>query len=42
MNEQSKIDKPPLFPSWKWWYGLVLGNLGLLILLFILITHFFS
>jgi len=42
MNERTKIDKPPLFPNWKWWYGLVLGILGLLITLFILITHFFS
>lgn len=43
MNKTSnKSEKPPLFPEWKWWYILVLGNLGFLLLLFILITYFFS
>ena len=35
-------EKPPLFSEWKWWYILVLGNLGFLLLIFILITYFFS
>jgi hypothetical protein len=42
MNNVSDEEKVPLFPSWKWWYLLVLANLVLLILLFTLISRIFS
>jgi hypothetical protein len=42
MNNVSNEERVPLFSSWKWWYLLVLGNLVLLILLFILISRIFS
>ena len=35
-------EKPPFFSEWKWWYILVLGNLGFLLLIFILITYLFG
>jgi len=38
---QDESEKPPLFSKWKWWYILVLGNLGVLLIIFILITYFF-
>jgi hypothetical protein len=34
--------KPPLFPSWNWWYILVLVHLAGLIILFYLIAIFFK
>jgi hypothetical protein len=33
-----KHEPPPLFKSWNTWYGLVLGNLVFLVILF----YFFS
>jgi len=35
-------EKPPLFPSWSWWYVLVTAWLLLLIVLFYLFTKTYS
>lgn len=35
-------EKPPLFPSWTWWYVLVIAWLLLLVVLFYLFTKTFS
>ncbi|SHL48791.1 hypothetical protein SAMN05444266_103490 [Chitinophaga jiangningensis] len=35
-------EKPPLFPSWNYWYILVVAWLALLIILFYLFTKTFS
>lgn len=35
-------DKPPLFSTWTNWYGLVIGFLVALILLFYLFTKTFA
>ena len=35
-------EKPPLFPSWGYWYALVIAWLLLLIVLFYLFTKTFS
>jgi hypothetical protein len=35
-------DEPPLFRNWNYWYALVIGFLGLLILLFYLFTNYFA
>ncbi len=42
MKNSSAEEKVPIFPSWKWWYALVLGHLVLLILFFTLISKIFS
>ncbi|HSZ32211.1 MAG TPA: hypothetical protein VK772_02810 [Puia sp.] len=35
-------EKPPFFSSWNYWYILVIGFLGLLIVLFFFFTKHFS
>ncbi len=35
-------DKPPLLPSWRAWYWLVLGALGAEIGLFVYLTRLFA
>jgi hypothetical protein len=35
-------EKPPVFPSWRGWYTLVLGVLLVQIILYYLITQSFS
>lgn len=35
-------EKPPLFPSWIWWYVLVIAWLALQIVFFYLFTKNFS
>ncbi|WP_281392461.1 hypothetical protein [Chitinophaga varians] len=35
-------EKPPLFPTWRYWYALVIGWLVLLIVLFYLFTKTYS
>lgn len=35
-------EKPPLFPTWGYWYVLVIGWLALLIVLFYLFTKTYS
>ncbi len=42
MKQQDPEERIPLFPSWKWWYGVVLINLIIMIGLFYLITRIFS
>lgn len=37
-----EIEKPPLFSSWLGWYGLVIGFLISLILIFLFITNSYS
>jgi hypothetical protein len=38
-NNETDIEKPPIFSQWKWWYLLLLGWLGLLVIFFYLITR---
>lgn len=33
-KDSSRIDSPPLFSRWKYWYILLIGNLIFLIILF--------
>lgn len=40
-DDQAK-EKVPLFPKWSYWYVLVIGFLGLLILLFYFFTKHFA
>jgi hypothetical protein len=35
-------EKPPLFRSWKTWYKLVLGVLLIQVIVYFLITKYFS
>ncbi|WP_262511114.1 hypothetical protein [Chitinophaga flava] len=35
-------EKPPLFPAWSYWYVLVIGWLGMLIMFFYLFTKTYS
>jgi hypothetical protein len=37
-----RSEKPPLFPTWNYWYALVIGFLGLLILFFSIFTKYFA
>ncbi|WP_255492077.1 hypothetical protein [Chitinophaga sp. Cy-1792] len=42
MSKNMEEEKPPLFPSWNYWYALVIGWLALLIVLFYVFTKTFS
>jgi len=35
-------DQAPLFKSWTVWYGVVIGNLAIMILLFYLISRIYQ
>ncbi len=35
-------EEPPLFRTWNYWYALVIGFLGLLILFFSIFTKYFA
>jgi hypothetical protein len=39
-NNEIDVEKPPVFRQWKWWYFLLLGWLGLLIIFFYLVTEY--
>jgi hypothetical protein len=42
MNDAQQEDRPPLFPKWNYWYALVIGFLGLLILFFYFFTKHYA
>jgi hypothetical protein len=37
-----EAEKPPLLPSWRAWYALVLGALAAELVFFTLLTRFFA
>lgn len=41
-SQNREQEKVPLFPKWSYWYWLVIGFLGLLILLFYFFTKHFA
>ncbi|WP_185816857.1 hypothetical protein [Hymenobacter metallilatus] len=41
-SSEVETDKPPLLPSWRAWYWLVLGALALEIGLFVYLTRAFA
>ncbi|WP_262908834.1 hypothetical protein [Hymenobacter translucens] len=42
MPTAAETEKPPLLPSWRAWYWLVLAALGSEIGLFVYLTHSFA
>jgi hypothetical protein len=41
-NPDKNSEKPPLFKSWNTWYGLVIGNLFFLIILFYIFSRIYQ
>jgi hypothetical protein len=41
-DADEKHESPPLFKSWKTWYGVVLGNLVFLIVLFYIFSKMYQ